>query len=60
MSRAQWAVMRQGYMPQSKVDYSNFKRTFNPEQDMEFRFKKAEQWNRVFRSLTKEQVLEEI
>ena len=53
-------MMRQGYMPQSKVDYSNFKRTFNPEQDMEFRFKKAEQWNRVFRSLTKEQVLEEI
>jgi len=34
MSRAQWAVMRNGYMTQSRVDYSNYMKTFNPEQDL--------------------------
>ncbi len=39
MSRAEWARHRQGYMKHNPMDYTNYKKTYSPEQDSIFRFK---------------------
>ena len=59
MSKAEWAVYRQGAMSHSREDYSNFERTFDPEKDEEQNWKNNEQWNRAFRSIKREEVEEE-
>ena len=47
-------------MAQSKVDYSNYAKTFDPQKNLQLGIKSAEQWNRAFRGIKKEQVEEEI
>lgn len=60
MSKAQWAVYRNGYMPSNRTDYTNYKQTWTSETNIDVEHKQQMQWRSAYKNLKVEQVKEEI
>ena len=59
MGREQWAYYRRGVMQQSKVDYTNYQKTFDPDVHDELHFKRTVQWNEAYQKISKEEIQSE-